>query len=153
VKRLAATATAVLALALAGGATACTKPRASLASLEGQVMCPICHTTLDQSQSGAAEQIRQLIRQKIARCETEAQIKQELVADYGQSILAAPPHKGFDLLAWWLPLGGIIAGALAIGWGVWRWSRRDPTEPPSPSSRLDPELERRVDEALRGFET
>ncbi len=142
-----------LALALAGSAAAaCTKPRASLASLEGQVMCPICHETLDQSQSAVAAQIRGIIRRKIARCETEAQIKRELVADFGQSILAAPPHRGFDLLAWWLPLGGIIAGALAIGYGVWRWSRRDGTEPPEPGDRLDPELERRVDEALRGFE-
>jgi len=152
VRAIAAVACTVAALVLAGGAAACANPRASLTSLEGQVMCPICHTTLDQSQSGAAEQIRQVIRQKIARCETAAQIKQELVADYGQSILAAPPHEGFDLLAWWLPLGGIIAGALAIGYGVWRWSRRDPTEPPAPGDRLDPELERRVDDALRGFE-
>src|SRR5690349_24748910 len=100
---------------LAGSAAACAKPRASLASLEGQVMCPICHTTLDQSQSGAAEQIRQVIQRKIARCETEAQIKRELVGDYGQSILAEPPHKGLDLLAWWLPLAGIAVGAIAIG--------------------------------------
>lgn len=143
----------VAALALAGpAAAACTHPRASLASLEGQVMCPICHTTLDQSQSGAADQIRAIIRQKIARCEDAAQIKRELVAEYGQSILAEPPHRGFDLLAWWLPLGGIIAGALAIGYGVWRWSRREPGEPAVAAGRLDADSERRVDEALRTFE-
>jgi cytochrome c-type biogenesis protein CcmH len=140
-----------VALALAAPAAACTHPRASLASLEGQVMCPICHTTLDQSQSGAAEQIRSLIRAKIARCESSDQIKRELVADYGNAILAAPPERGLDLLAWWLPLGGILAGALAIGYGVWRWSRRDPGEPPP--DRLDAELERRVDDALRAFES
>jgi cytochrome c-type biogenesis protein CcmH len=140
-----------VALAVAAPAAACTKPRASLTSLEGQVMCPICHTTLDQSQSAAANQIRAVIRRKIARCETAGQIKADLVADYGESILAAPPHKGFDLLAWWLPLGGVLAGAVAIGYGVWRWSRRERAGPPPPE-RLDPELERRVDEALRGFE-
>lgn len=142
---------AALALALAAPAAACTQPRASLASLEGQVMCPICHTTLDQSQSGAAEQIRSIIRAKIARCETADQIKRELVADYGNAILAAPPKRGLDLLAWWLPLAGILAGALAIGYGVWRWSRRDPGEPPP--AGLDPESERRVDDALRGFDS
>jgi cytochrome c-type biogenesis protein CcmH len=153
VRSVAAVAVAVAALTLAAGAAACAKPRASLASLEGQVMCPICHTTLDQSQSGAAEQIRRVIRQKIARCESESQIKRELVADYGQAILAAPPHKGFDLLAWWLPLGGIVLGALAIGWGVWRWSRRDADEAQPVVAGLDPELERRVDDALRAFDS
>ena len=103
------------------------------------------------SESPAANQIRAVIAAKIARCETAAQIKRELVADYGDRILAAPPHKGFDLLAWWLPLGGIIAGALAIGYGVWRWSRRDTSGPPPPEL-LDPESERRVDDALAHFE-
>jgi len=140
-----------VALALAGqAAAACTKPRASLASLEGQVMCPICHTTLDQSHSAAADRIRAFISARIARCETAEQIKSELVADYGDRILAAPPKKGFDLLAWWLPLGGIIVAAAAIGAGVWRWSRRDGSEPPEPE--LDPELERRVDDALANFD-
>jgi cytochrome c-type biogenesis protein CcmH len=144
---------AVLALALAGPAAACTKPRTTLASLEGQVMCPVCKTTLDQSSSGAADQIRAIIRRKIARCETSDQIKRELAAEYGDSILAAPPHKGFDLLAWWLPLGGIIAAALAIGYGAWRWSRADrEDEQAHVEERLDPALERRVDEALRSFD-
>jgi cytochrome c-type biogenesis protein CcmH len=149
----------VVALALAGpAAAACTKPQASLETLEGQVMCPICHTTLDQSDSAVADRIRTYIRARIARCETADQIKSELVADFGQSILAAPPHRGFDLLAWWLPLGGVLAGAAVLGAGVWRWSRgREPAlavGDPSANGRvpLDPELERRVDEALARFE-
>jgi cytochrome c-type biogenesis protein CcmH len=142
----------VLALALAPAAAgACAHPRASLTSLEGQVMCPICHTTLDQSDSTEATRIEAFIRARIARCETAGQIKQELVQQFGQRILAAPPHKGFDLLAWWLPLGGIIAGALAIAAGVWRWSRsrdRDTDD----SGPLDPALDSRVDEALARFD-
>jgi len=150
--RLLAVLAGALALA-APAAAACSKPRTTLAALEGQVMCPICHETLDQSESGAADQIRAIIRRKIARCETADQIKRELAAEYGNSILAAPPHEGFDLLAWWLPLGGIIAGALAIGYGVWRWSRGDPDGPEGPAGAgLDPELDARVDDALRGFE-
>jgi cytochrome c-type biogenesis protein CcmH len=151
--RLRLLAVALVALVLAAPAAACTTPRASLTSLEGQVMCPTCHTTLDQSDSAAAVRIRAFIRRRIAACATASQIKRELVDQFGERILAAPPHKGFDLLAWWLPLGGIIAGAVAIGAGVWRWSRRDGGEPPGAEpQRLDPELERRVDEALAGFD-
>ena len=114
-------AVALVALAAAPLASAaCTKPRASLTSLEGQVMCPTCHTTLDQSESPVATRIRAFIRTRIAACATESQIKQELVDQFGPTILAAPPRKGFDLLAWWLPIAGLILGAGAIGFGVWR---------------------------------
>jgi cytochrome c-type biogenesis protein CcmH/NrfF len=137
----------VAALALAGPAAACTHPRASLAALEGQIMCPTCHTTLDQSDSAAALRIEHHIQMRINQCWTASQIKDELSSpeNFGPAILAAPPHKGFDLLAWWLPLGGIIAAALLVALGVWRWSRaRGPDDDPE----LDEETEQRLDELL-----
>jgi cytochrome c-type biogenesis protein CcmH/NrfF len=143
----------VAALVLAGSAAAaCQKPRTSLAKLEGEIMCPTCHTTLDQSDSAAAQRIEVFIQHRIDQCATESQIKSDLVRNFGAGILAAPPHKGFDLLAWWLPLGGVIAGALAVAFGVWRWSRgRDQDEEP-PQPRLDEETERRLDELLARFD-
>jgi cytochrome c-type biogenesis protein CcmH/NrfF len=142
------------ALALAGPAAACAHPRTSLPYLEGQVMCPTCHTTLDQSDSAAAHQIAVFISQKIAQCWTARHIESALVANYGQAILAAPPHKGFDLLAWWLPIAGVLGGALVLAVGVWRWSRRrEPDEPDGPpGSGLDEETERRLDELLARFD-
>ena len=144
------------ALALAGPAAAasCAHPRTSLAYLEGQVMCPTCHTTLDQSDSAAAQQIEAHISQRIAQCWTAQQIESELVANYGQGILAAPSHKGFDLLAWWLPVAGVLAGALVLAFGVWRWSRRRGPEPPDEpeDSGLDEETERRLDDLLARFD-
>jgi cytochrome c-type biogenesis protein CcmH len=143
------------ALALAGpAAAACAHPRTSLTYLEGQVMCPTCHTTLDQSNSAAAQQIEGFISQKIAACWTAQRIESALVANYGPQILAAPPHKGFDLLAWWLPIAGVLGGALVLAVGVWRWSRRrEPEEPGSSEpSELDEETERRLDDLLARFD-
>jgi cytochrome c-type biogenesis protein CcmH len=138
----------------APAAAACTQPKTSLSYMEGQIMCPTCHTTLDQSGSLAALRIEAQISKRIAQCWTAGQIEAELVQNFGAGILAAPPRKGFDLLAWWLPIGGVIAGAVLIAFGVWRWSRsRDGDgEPPGQSGRLDPESERRLDEALARFE-
>ena len=144
----------VAALVFAAPAVACAHPRTTLPFLEGQVMCPTCHTTLDMSDSAAAQQIKGFISQRIAQCATSQQIESELVANYGQAILAEPSHKGFDLLAWWLPIAGVLGGALALAVGVWRWSRRrepEVTDQPE-GSGLDEETERRLDDLLARFD-
>jgi cytochrome c-type biogenesis protein CcmH len=135
-----------LALAVAGpAAAACAKT--SLSAMEGEIMCPTCHTTLDQSDAPAARRIEHRISVLIAQCKTEGEIKADLVRNFGAGILAAPPKKGFDLLAWWLPLGGVIVGALLVAWGVWRWTRaRAPS--PEEDEPLDEETEKQLDELL-----
>jgi len=139
----------VAALAFAGpAAAACAHPRTSLTFLEGQIMCPTCHTTLDQSDSAVALRIEAQIRKRIAQCWTADQIEAELVGNFGAGVLAAPPHKGFDLIAWWLPLGGIILGAALLAGGVWRWSRKGGDGAPPPDTGLDADTERRLDELL-----
>ncbi len=117
-------------------------------------MCPTCHTTLDSPTRRRRSESRRSSRSRIDACWTTQQIESALVANYGQGILAAPSHKGFDLLAWWLPIAGVLGGALVLAFGVWRWSRGG-----SPRSRtslrapaLDEETERRLDELLARFD-
>jgi cytochrome c-type biogenesis protein CcmH len=124
--------------------------RLTVADLEGEVMCPICNTTLDQSSSPAARQIKNFIAERIQAGDSKEQIKDRLVAVYGKQILAAPPKEGFDLLAWVLPFVGLVGGALALGFLAWRWSRRRGPRPPSQA--LSPALERRVDEELARYD-
>jgi cytochrome c-type biogenesis protein CcmH len=147
---------ALAALAFAPAAAACTA-HPSQAQLEGQVMCPVCGTTLDQSDSPAAQQIKNVIRRRIAAGDTDCQIKDRLVASYGEPILAAPRKHGFGLLAWWVPIGGIVAAAFVVGIAVWRWSRGREPEPAVHATlngrgALDPSLERRVDEELARYD-
>ncbi len=139
---------ALVFLALAPAALA-SEQHPTLNELEGQVMCPVCHTTLDQSSSPVARQIETFISARIAAGDTRSEIKRELVVQYGPAILAAPPHKGFGLLAWWLPLAGLLVGVGAVSVAVWHWSRsREASEPAPPPAALEPDLERRVDEEL-----
>lgn len=143
-------AVALASLVLAAPAAACERPRTSLTYLEGQIMCPTCHTTLDQSNAPAAQRIKAFIQERIDQCATADRIKADLVANFGPGILAAPPRKGFDLIAWWLPIAGIVAGAALLGLGAWRWSRsRDPEPAETPA---DPETERQLDELLSRFD-
>jgi cytochrome c-type biogenesis protein CcmH len=143
----------VAALLLAAPAVA-SERHPTLAELESEVICPTCHTTLDQSNSPIAQRMKEFIKQRIAAGDTKSEIKARLVANFGQAVLAAPPKKGFNLLAWVLPFVGIGAGAVVLAVLAWRWSRSRPRAEPGAAEELplDPELERRVDDALARFD-
>jgi cytochrome c-type biogenesis protein CcmH len=141
----------VVAALLAVPVAFASEERPTLAELEAEVMCPVCGTTLDQSNAPAAQQIKRVITSRIAAGDTKAEIKDRLVAEYGEAILAAPRREGFGLLAWWLPLIGIAVAAAIVGVGAWRWSHSREREPAGP--RLDPALERRLDDELARWDS
>ena len=142
---------AVVALVLAAPALAGER-HPTLGELEGEVMCPTCKTTLDQSTAPIAERIRHFISARIAAGDTKREIKQKLVDQFGPAVLAEPSKHGFNLLAWVLPFAGIGLAAAALGILAWRWTR--PREPVAAvaGAPIDPELDRRVDEELARFD-
>jgi cytochrome c-type biogenesis protein CcmH len=160
VRRTLAAAPAALALLLAPAGTAAQV--CSPTTLESEVMCPTCDgQTLDQSQAPSAQRVKAFIRERSRAGDSCGEIKQQLVDDFGERILAAPPRRGFNLLAWLLPVAGLLAGAVAVGIAAWRWSRARETPDheaatgtPSANGRapVDRELERRLDEELARFD-
>ncbi len=100
--------------------------RASLTDLEDEVMCLVCGTTLSVSESPQADRERAFIRALIARGETKSQIKQALVAQYGQRVLATPSGSGFDLAAWIVPGLAVVLAGIGIAFAVVRWRRARP---------------------------
>jgi cytochrome c-type biogenesis protein CcmH len=142
-------AAALAALALVGSAAA---GRPVQADLEAEIVCPTCKTTLDQSSSPIATRMKAYIRERIAAGDSAAEIKADLVDQFGPAVLAEPPKHGFDLLAWLLPLGALAVGAVVVAALAWTWSRRRDGEVEPEGSTLDPDLERRVDEELARFE-
>ena len=114
-------------------------------------MCPVCETTLDQSNAPVAERMKAYIRARIAAGDSSQEIKDALVDEFGPGVLARPPEGGFGLLAWLLPLGALVAGAVAVGILVRSWTRRR-VPAASDEEPLDPALERRVDEELAQFD-
>jgi cytochrome c-type biogenesis protein CcmH len=143
----------LLAAAFAGPAGA-SESKPTSAELESELVCPVCDTTLDTSDSPAARRLKVYIRARIAAGDTKSEIKAKLVDQFGPTILAVPPRKGFDLVAWLLPLAGLAVGVAAVGALAWRWSRGKSDEPPSDRTPgpLDPALERRLDDELARFE-
>jgi cytochrome c-type biogenesis protein CcmH len=129
-----------------------TSPRATLPAIERQVMCATCKIPLNVAESAQADRERAFIRNLIAQGQTEAQIKDALVAQYGPAVLALPSAKGFDLTAYLVPAVVVLAliVLLALLLPSWRRHARGQTlaAPPSPeldagdAARLDADLER-----------
>jgi cytochrome c-type biogenesis protein CcmH len=146
-------AAAFAALALAAPAAACT-PRASQAYLETRLVCIQCHTTLDESDSTFAVEMKDEIARQIRLCRTNSQIIDSMVAQFGPAVLSTPQTHGFDLIAWVLPIGGILVAAAALAFGARAWSRARAGEDveSTQSPVLSAEDERRVDDELARFE-
>jgi len=140
----------VAALVLATAAVAAGPP--VQADLEAEIVCPTCKTTLDQSNAPIAVRMKGYIRERIAAGDSAAEIKAQLVDQFGPGVLAEPPKRGFDLLAWLLPLGAVAVGVVVVGALAVTWSKRRSTDGEPSDARLDPELERRLDEELDRFE-
>jgi cytochrome c-type biogenesis protein CcmH len=105
-------------------------------NVASELMSPACPgRTLINCTSGQSEQLRELIRQKAAQGESKAAIIRYFVDMYGEEILAAPPKKGFALVAWLLPLFVLLSGVGLIIVLTLRWSRnreRVERDPPMP---------------------
>ena len=147
----AAIAVVAAGLALFPGTSAATASNRDWApqDLESQLMCPTCHVPLEQSDSQAAQDIRNYIQQRHDAGWSEQRTKQALINRFGTAILAAPPFKGFDALAWLVPgliLGVGAAGALGVAWS---WSHRGRVAPVAKQfAPPDPELLARIDADL-----
>jgi cytochrome c-type biogenesis protein CcmH len=116
----------VVALVIGSGALSSSPPTPGqrAAALEAGVRCPSC-TDLSVSESSAttAIAVRHQIESMVAAGESDADIDQTLVSEYGQTILLVPPDAGGVPLIWIIP---IVLGAAALA-GVavlfWRRSR------------------------------
>lgn len=96
-----------------------------------------------------AEREREQIRRLIAQGLTKDEIKDELVAEYGEEVLAAPASKGFDLAAWVLPGLGMLVAGVMLSTFVAR-SRRGGRRRPEPA--IGGEDARRLREDMSDYE-
>jgi len=113
---------AALALALLAPVAGAAE-RASLTEIEKQVMCPVCGTLLQLAESPQAQRERVFINRLIDEGKSEEEVKDALVAEYGDEVLALPPDSGFSLSAYLVPIVAFLVAAAALAVGVLRWRR------------------------------
>ena len=106
-----------------------------------QLQCPVCEgETVADSPSGLANDMRGVIRTRLAAGEPDQQILDEFVASYGDSILTEPPKRGISLGVWVGPVLGVALGALLVGVLLKTWRRTTPAEMSAGSVNLDSEV-------------
>lgn len=129
-------------------------PRTSMPTIERQVMCVTCKIPLNVAESPQSQRERAYIRGLIAEGKTETQIKSELVAQYGTSVLALPSAKGFDLAAYLVPVAVVLAliGLVALLLPSWRRQARSQTATTADSPKLSADDTARLDADLERFD-
>jgi cytochrome c-type biogenesis protein CcmH/NrfF len=151
VRRLALLASlALLLLPAAAAAQDC--PKTSLGDIEDEVMCPVCGTPLGlASEAPQAQDQRAYIQELVDQCKSKDQVKQALVAEFGDNVLALPGDQGDDdfgdVLVYVVPAVGIALAAAGIAFAVLRWRRprrRDggPAVAGADGARLDDDMDR-----------
>jgi cytochrome c-type biogenesis protein CcmH len=62
--------------------------------------------------------------QRVAGGESESNITQAFVQEFGTQVYAEPPKSGLSLVAWTLPTIYLILGTALVIFVIWRWRAR-----------------------------
>jgi cytochrome c-type biogenesis protein CcmH len=86
---------------------------ARLKTLSEELRCLVCQNqTLADSTAPLAEDLRREVRELAQQGKSDAEIKQYLVARYGDFVLYKPPVKPTTWLLWFGPFAFLLGGAL-----------------------------------------
>lgn len=109
-------------------------------SLSAKLRCMVCQNqSIDDSDAPLARDLRILVRERLKAGDSDSQIREFLVARYGQFVLLEPEKSARNALLWLAPLLVLFAGGLVL----FRLFRRPRREVPRP---LTAEEKRRLEE-------
>ncbi len=144
----------VLSVAIANVAMAAKSPEQIEKDIGNEVYCMCgCVASLNHcphENCPVKDEMHRIIRTDLAEGKGEPAILQDLVARYGQKVLAAPPPQGFNLTAWILPGLGLLLGLFLAISIVRRWRRPAP-QAAIPAGPADERVRAAVEEEMRKF--
>ncbi len=133
---------------------------AETATLDGvanklSCFCGTCpHLSVSVCTCSKADEIKAEIKQKIAQGMTEQQIINAFVAEYGQTVLSAPPKSGFNLSVWMIPFLAFVVGGIVLFAFLKNQQRPPEDQPPTGPSKIpdqsdaDEEYRQRINDEL-----
>lgn len=131
---------------------------ATVSDISKQLICQ-CGCTLvlancTHSECMSRDTMTTLIEQRLAQGQSKEQIIQFFVAQYGEQVLASPPKRGFNLVAWVTPFAAILLGAGVIYIIIKKWvwqGRRSQASAVAEADEKDEEYQRRLEKELAEF--
>jgi cytochrome c-type biogenesis protein CcmH len=80
-----------------------------------QLRCMVCQNqSIDDSNAELAKDLRVLVRERLSDGDTDGQVIDYIVSRYGEFVLLNPRLSAKTVILWAMPIGLIIAGALAL---------------------------------------
>jgi len=114
-------------------------------AIGADLRCVVCQSlSVADSPSETANQMRGIIRERLAAGDSPEQVKTYFVDKYGLWILLAPPRQGFNLLVWIVPFAGLAAGLVVLVVVVRRWTRRPAGGAAAPTVAVDEVMRARI---------
>ncbi|HKG37978.1 MAG TPA: cytochrome c-type biogenesis protein CcmH [Conexibacter sp.] len=150
-RRLPLLATLAALLVVAAPSAFAAQPQTTLPAMEQQVMCVVCRTPLAVANGPQADAERHQIRELIAEGKNEQQIKDVLVAQYGERVLALPRSDGFNLAVYLVPIAAVALALALLTLALPRWRRHARARAAAPTvaaPALSAEDTRRLDDDL-----
>jgi cytochrome c-type biogenesis protein CcmH len=108
--------------------------------ISAELRCLVCQNqSIDDSDAPLARDLRILVRQRLAAGDSDGDVRDYLVARYGDFVLLRPPLRAATLLLWLTPLLVVLAGA-AVAFA--RFRRGDSRSPEVLSGAEEAQLAR-----------
>ena len=99
-------------------------------SLGRELRCLVCQNqSIDDSDADLARDLRILVRERLESGYSDQQVRDYLVARYGEFVLLKPPVQASTWLLWAGPFALLLAGAVGVG----TFMRRHPADMTEPS--------------------
>lgn len=112
--------------------------------------CTVCQTeNIWESGAPLAQQMRGVIRDRIALGHSKEEIRAYFLSRYGDYILMEPPKHGVNWLIWVAPFLLLVIGGFFLYKEVTHWVRDTPTPPGQPEPPLDDEARKRIERELK----
>lgn len=111
--------------------------------------CPVCaNVPLDACGTAACIRWREQIGDLLSQGYSEQQVYDYFVAQYGPSVLSAPPPSGFNWLIYVLPVAAVALGAGLLWLGLRSW-KGNKAPAPRKAAPVSGSYRKRLEEELR----
>lgn len=114
-------------------------------AISADIRCLVCRNeNIDASDADLARDLRLVVRERLVAGDTDAEVKNFLVARYGEYVLLTPPFTVANAFIWLAgPALLVVGGVAAVLW-LRRQSRSRPVQPDAPLTDEEKRLLARI---------